>query len=170
MIKIGVLSIPNIVENGIYDDKNGPLLFSLLDEWLEPCYEATCLVIPSQETDLEEKLRYLVDRCGCSLVITLGGTGPGRHDVTPEVTALVCQKILPGFGEAMRSVRVKKGIMSTILNRQTAGIYNESLVVNFPGDPEGIKDGLARVIHAMVHCLEALGHRKLIFREGKKWP
>src|SRR5690606_14726864 len=101
--------------------------------------EAVPRVIPDEQAVIEETLRELCDNEGCCLVVTTGGTGPARRDVTPEATAAVCDKILDGFAEQMRGVSLKF-VPTAILSRQIAGIRNATLIVNLPGKPSAIRD------------------------------
>ena len=96
---------------------------------------------------IEETLKELCDRENCCLVVTTGGTGPARRDVTPEATEAVCDKVLDGFGELMRAVSLQV-VPTAILSRQIAGIRGQSLIVNLPGKPSAIRDCLLAVFPA----------------------
>ena len=89
------------------------------------------------------------------IIITTGGTGPAKRDVTPEATQSVCQKMLPGFGELMRSVSLKY-VPTAILSRQSAGIRGKSLIINLPGKPKSIKECLEAVFPAVPYCLDLI--------------
>ena len=91
----------------------------------------------------------------CCLIVTTGGTGPARRDVTPEATAKVCQKILDGFGEQMRAVSLNF-VPTAILSRQIAGIRNRSLILNLPGKPSAIADCLNAVFPAIPYCIDLI--------------
>jgi molybdopterin adenylyltransferase len=93
-------------------------------------------------------------------VVTTGGTGPARRDVTPEATEAVCQKMLPGFGELMRAVSLK-AVPTAILSRQTAGVRGSSLVLNLPGKPSAIRDCLLAVMPAIPYCVDLIGGPRL---------
>jgi molybdopterin adenylyltransferase len=90
------------------------------------------------------------------LLVTTGGTGPALRDVTPEATEAVCQKMLPGFGELMRSVSLQY-VPTAILSRQTAGILNQTLIVNLPGKPKAIRQCLEVVFPAIPYCIDLIG-------------
>ena len=92
----------------------------------------------------------------CDLIITTGGTGPAIRDVTPEATEAVCQKMLPGFGELMRQTSLQY-VPTTILSRQTAGIRNQTLIINLPGKPKSIRECLDAVFPAVPYCLDLIG-------------
>ena len=98
---------------------------ALLEGWIKTEWEPVYAVIPDEQDKIEETLSRFADDEGCSLIVTTGGTGPAPRDVTPEATEAVCQKMLPGFGELMRSTSLKY-VPTAILSRQTAGIRGQS--------------------------------------------
>jgi molybdopterin adenylyltransferase len=98
----------------------------------------------------------MADEAGCGLVVTTGGTGPAPRDVTPEATAAVCEKMLPGFGELMRATSLKY-VPTAILSRQTAGIRGRTLIVNLPGRPKAIRENLEAVFPAIPYCVDLIG-------------
>ena len=98
----------------------------------------------------------MADHEGCCLVVTTGGTGPALRDVTPEATEAVCEKMMPGFGELMRSVSLKY-VPTAILSRQTAGIRGKCLIINLPGKPKSIKECLDAVFPAIPYCIDIIG-------------
>ena len=98
----------------------------------------------------------LADNEKCSLILTTGGTGPAPRDVTPEATSAVCEKMLPGFGELMRSQSLQY-VPTAILSRQTAGIRGNSLIINLPGKPKSIKECLDAVFPAVPYCIDLIG-------------
>jgi molybdopterin adenylyltransferase len=113
-------------------------------------------VIPDELKQVVATLEELADHERCCLIITTGGTGPAPRDVSPEATEAVCQKMLPGFGELMRSVSLTK-VPTAILSRQTAGIRGVSLLVNLPGQPKAIAECLDAVFPAIPYCLDLIG-------------
>jgi len=130
--KIGVLNISDRASAGVYEDTPGKSCVALLREWLETPFELDYKVIPDDRATIEAELRRMADDAGCCLVVTTGGTGPAPRDVTPEATEAVCEKLLPGFGELMRSASLKV-VPTAILSRQTAGVRGRTLIVNLPG-------------------------------------
>ena len=110
-------------------------------------------------------LRDLCDTEGCCLVVTTGGTGPARRDVTPEATAAVCDKLLDGFGEQMRAVSLRS-VPTAILSRQIAGTRGRSLIVNLPGKPAAIRDCLLAVFPAIPYCIDLIEGPYLTTHEG----
>jgi molybdopterin adenylyltransferase len=117
----------------------------------------------------EEEGRHIdermADEAGCGLVVTTGGTGPAPRDVTPEATAAVCTRLLPGFGELMRSTSLRY-VPTAILSRQTAGIRGRTLIVNLPGRPKAIRENLEAVFPAIPYCLDLIGGPRLETNEA----
>ena len=97
-----------------------------------------------------------MDSQGCSLVVTTGGTGPAKRDVTPEATEAVCEKVMPGFGEQMRAISLKH-VPTAILSRQTAGVRGKALVMNLPGKPKSIREILDEMFAAVPYCIDIIG-------------
>ncbi len=102
----------------------------------------------------------MADDADCCLVVTTGGTGPAPRDVTPEATETVCRKMLPGFGELMRTTSLQH-VPTAILSRQTAGIRGRTLIVNLPGRPKAIRENLAAVFPAIPYCIDLIGGPRL---------
>src|SRR5207237_8736515 len=111
--------------------------------------------IPADRALIEQTLENLCDGEGCGLVVTTGGTGPARRDVTPEATEAVCEKMLDGFGEQMRAVSLRS-VPTAILSRQVAGIRGKSLIVNLPGKPTAIRECLLAVFPAIPYCVDLI--------------
>jgi len=158
--KIGVLNISDRASAGIYADTPGQACAALLREWLLTPFELEYRVIPDERDLIERELIRLADELHCGLVVTTGGTGPAPRDVTPEATAAVCQKMLPGFGERMRMESLKY-VPTAILSRQTAGIRGSTLIVNLPGRPKAIRENLEAVFPAIPYCLDLIGGPRL---------
>ncbi|MSU50684.1 MAG: molybdopterin adenylyltransferase [Opitutus sp.] len=160
MILIGVLNISDRASAGIYEDTPGKACVALLQEWLSTPFETDYRVIPDERTVIETELRRMADVAGCCLVVTTGGTGPAPRDVTPEATATVCEKMMPGFGELMRATSLKY-VPTAILSRQTAGIRGRTLIVNLPGRPKAIRENLEAVFPAIPYCIDLIGGPRL---------
>ncbi len=140
-IKIGLVSISDRASTGVYEDKGIPSL----QEWiasavLNPVTYATRLIADDRAT-IERALVELVDIERCHLVLTTGGTGPARRDVTPEATLAIAHKEMPGFGEQMRQISLNF-VPTAILSRQVAVIRANTLIINLPGQPKSIKETL----------------------------
>jgi molybdopterin adenylyltransferase len=118
-------------------------------------WEAVARVIPDEQPLIEQHLIELADVEGCSLIVTTGGTGPALRDVTPEATEAVCEKMMPGFGELMRTASLKF-VPTAILSRQTAGVRGKSLILNLPGKPSAIDDCLNAVFPAIPYCIDLI--------------
>jgi molybdopterin adenylyltransferase len=153
--RVGILTVSDRASRGEYQDLGGPAIRDCLTEILSCPWEPVPRVIPDECPLIEATLRELCDREGCCLVVTTGGTGPARRDVTPEATEAVCDKLLDGFGELMRAVSLKF-VPTAILSRQIAGIRGRSLIVNLPGKPSAIRDCLLAVFPAIPYCIDLI--------------
>jgi molybdopterin adenylyltransferase len=154
MIKIGVINVSDRASAGIYEDIPGKAVVELLNEYLTSKFEVVYAVIPDEQSLLEANMIEMSKEV--CLLVTTGGTGPALRDVTPEATEAVCQKMLPGFGELMRSVSLQY-VPTAILSRQTAGILNQTLIVNLPGKPKAIRQCLEVVFPAIPYCIDLIG-------------
>lgn len=154
-IKIGVINVSDRASKGIYEDIPGKAVVSTLNEYLLSEWEPIYQVIPDEQDQLEAAFKEMADQVGCCLIITTGGTGPAKRDVTPEATEAVCQKMMPGFGELMRQESLKY-VPTAILSRQTAGIRNHTFIVNLPGKPKAIRECLDAVFPAIPYCIDLI--------------
>jgi molybdopterin adenylyltransferase len=154
-IRIGILTVSDRASQGVYQDLGGPAIRACLTEILTCPWEPVGRVIPDERLQIEETLKQLCDQENCCLVVTTGGTGPARRDVTPEATEAVCDKLLDGFGELMRAVSLKV-VPTAILSRQIAGIRGRALIVNLPGKPSAIRDCLLAVFPAIPYCVDLI--------------
>lgn len=155
MIRIGIINVSDRASAGIYEDLPGKAIQATLHDYLTSPFEVVYRIIPDEQSLIEQTLIELADREGCCLVVTSGGTGPAPRDVTPEATEAVCQKLLPGFGERMRQESLRF-VPTAILSRQTAGIRNQTLIVNLPGRPKAIRECLDAVFPAIPYCIDLL--------------
>ena len=154
--KIGIINVSDRASQGVYEDIPGKAVLATLSEYLISDWSYEYAVIPDEEELIAQKIIEMADEKGCCLIVTTGGTGPAKRDVTPEATLAVCQKILPGFGELMRTESLKY-VPTAILSRQTAGIRNASLIVNLPGKPKAIRQCLDAVFPAIPYCIDLIG-------------
>ncbi len=154
-IRIGVVTVSDRASRGEYQDLGGPAIRACLAEILACPWEPVARVVPDERPRIETTLMELCDRENCCLVVTTGGTGPARRDVTPEATAAVCEKLLEGFGERMRAVSLQF-VPTAILSRQVAGVRGRSLIVNLPGKPAAIRDCLLAVFPAIPYCIDLI--------------
>ncbi|MDO8768323.1 MAG: molybdopterin adenylyltransferase [Burkholderiaceae bacterium] len=166
-VRIGIVSISDRASTGVYEDKGLPALQDWLSKALQNPITFEARLIPDETAKISATLIELVD-AGCALVLTTGGTGPARRDVTPEATLAVADKEMPGFGEQMRQISLKF-VPTAILSRQVAVIRGNSLIINLPGQPkaiaetlEGLKnaDGsqaVAGIFAAVPYCVDLIG-------------
>lgn len=155
-IRIGIIVTSDRASVGTYEDKGGPAIRATLSAYLTCPWEDRYRLIPDDFATIVSTLEDLCDREHCDLIVTTGGTGPSPRDVTPEATEAVCTKLLPGFGELMRSTSLKI-VPTAILSRQTAGIRGRSLIINLPGKPSSIRECLDAVFPAVPYCLDLIG-------------
>ncbi|GGD68237.1 molybdopterin adenylyltransferase [Caballeronia grimmiae] len=169
---VGLVSISDRASQGVYEDKGLPALQAWLGEALESPWRAETRLIQDDAATISATLVELVDTFGCDLVLTTGGTGPARRDVTPEATLAVATKEMPGFGEQMRQISLNF-VPTAILSRQVAVIRetndHTALVINLPGQPksiretlEGVKDAEGKtavpgIFAAVPYCIDLIG-------------
>ena len=165
VIKIGVLTLSDRASAGVYADESGIAIQNILKEWIIGEINFTYRVIPDEYDLITANLIQMCE-IGCDIIFTTGGTGPALRDVTPEATEKVCQKMLPGFGELMRSVSLKY-VPTAILSRQSAGRRDKSLIVNLPGQPKAIKECLEPIFPAIPYCLDLIGASYIECDESK---
>ena len=155
-IPIGVVTVSDRASKGLYEDKGGPGIEAALAAILASPWRAVRRLTPDERPEIEAALKALCDGERCSLVLTTGGTGPAPRDVTPEATEAVCERILPGFGELMRTKSLLE-VPTAILSRQLAGTRGRSLIINLPGKPSAIRTCLDAVFPAVPYCLDLIG-------------
>jgi molybdopterin adenylyltransferase len=169
---IGLVSISDRASTGVYEDQGVPALRDWFSQALTSPWQMETRLIPDDQATIEQTLIALVDEVGCDLVLTTGGTGPARRDVTPEATMAVATKPMPGFGEQMRQISLRF-VPTAILSRQVAVIRecqdHAALIMNLPGQPksiretlEGLKDAdgssiVAGIFAAVPYCIDLIG-------------
>ena len=170
--RIGLVSVSDRASGGVYQDQGIPALADWLKAALSTPFEVESRLIADERQAIEAALVELVDRQRCDLVITTGGTGPARRDVTPEATLAVATKEMPGFGEQMRQISLHF-VPTAILSRQVAVIRetegHAALIINLPGQPksiretlEGLKDAdgkqlVGGIFAAVPYCIDLIG-------------
>lgn len=162
--RIGILTISDRASRGEYEDLSGPAIIDTLNIYLSSEWQPVYRVIEDEQPLIEQALADLVDNEGCALVVTTGGTGPAKRDVTPEATEAVCDRMMPGFGELMRNESLKY-VPTAILSRQTAGLRGQSLIINLPGKPKAIRQCLDAVFPAVPYCLDLMEGPYLVCNE-----
>jgi molybdopterin adenylyltransferase len=167
-IKIGLISISDRASSGKYEDEGLPNLKNWLTNALIKPFDLEEEIIPDEIVVIKNTLIDLSDKRKCDLILTTGGTGPAKRDVTPEATLSVGDKEMPGFGEQMRQISLNF-VPTAILSRQVAVIRNATLIINLPGQPksivetlEGLKDEKGNLIvpgifAAVPYCLDLIG-------------
>ncbi|MFZ6861789.1 molybdopterin adenylyltransferase [Undibacterium sp. Ji67W] len=171
-LRIGLVSISDRASAGIYQDQGLPALQEWFGIAITSAWQMETRLIPDERSAIEQALTELVDVAKCDLVITTGGTGPSRRDVTPEATLAVASKEMPGFGEQMRQISLQF-VPTAILSRQVAVIRETSdhaaLILNLPGQPKSIKETLEGlkdvdgkqivngIFAAVPYCIDLIG-------------
>ncbi|MGK9172510.1 molybdopterin adenylyltransferase [Yokenella regensburgei] len=140
-LRIGLVSVSDRASSGIYQDKGIPALEEWLAATLITPFSIETRLIPDEQNIIEQTLCELVDEMSCHLVLTTGGTGPARRDVTPDATLAVADREMPGFGEQMRQISLNF-VPTAILSRQVGVIRKQALILNLPGQPKSIKETL----------------------------
>ncbi len=167
-LRVGLVSVSDRASSGVYEDKGIPGLVDWLTAALKTPWTHETRLIPDEQPTIEQTLIELVDVTRCDLVLTTGGTGPAKRDVTPEATLAVADKVMPGFGEQMRQISLAF-VPTAILSRQVGVIRGAALILNLPGQPKAIKETLEGVKHedgsqrvsgifaAVPYCLDLIG-------------
>ena len=154
-VRIGIVTVSDRASRGEYEDLGGPAMREWFTNALATEWQAVPRLVADEQNEVEAVLKDLADNENCCLIVTTGGTGPAKRDITPEATEAVCDKILDGFGEQMRAVSLKF-VPTAILSRQIAGIRGESLIINLPGKPSAIADCLDAVFPAVPYCIDLI--------------
>ncbi|ARP91716.1 molybdopterin adenylyltransferase [Bordetella genomosp. 9] len=169
---VGLVSISDRASQGTYQDQGIPALREWLGQALASPWQDAARLIPDEKDVIVATLAELVDRVGCDLVLTTGGTGPARRDVTPEATLAVATREMPGFGEQMRQISLRF-VPTAILSRQVAVLRetpdHAALIINLPGQPKAIKETLEGlrdeqgnvaapgIFAAVPYCIDLIG-------------
>ncbi len=152
-MRVAILTVSDSVFRGDYEDRSGPALAESCraQNWI---VSATA-VLPDDREGMEARLRDWADSAKFEAILTTGGTGIGPRDVTPEATAAVCQKLIPGLAEEMR----RQGVESTsraVLSRSVVGVRGTTLIVNLPGSPQGAVESLAAIASLLPHAAQII--------------
>jgi molybdopterin adenylyltransferase len=153
MIKVAILTISDSCSQQKRQDISGQTIKNILPaDKFEICEYK---IVADEREAIKKELIHFADEVKADIVLTTGGTGPGPRDVTPEATADVCQKMVPGLAEVMRSEGLKK-TKKAILSRCAAGIRENTLIINLPGSPKGVKESLEVILDVLPHAVEMM--------------
>ncbi len=167
-VVIGLVSVSDRASSGVYVDQGIPKLEAWLGRALKNHWRAVTRLVPDEQPVVEKTLIELVDVQQCHLVLTTGGTGPAKRDITPDATLAIADRVLPGFGEQMRQVSLRF-VPTAILSRQVGVTRKTCLILNLPGQPkaiaetlEGVRDEQGAVVvpgifAAVPYCIDLLG-------------
>lgn len=159
-IPIGIVVVSDRAASGAYEDRSGPAIDAYLKDVLTSPWRSDYRLVADEEDLIRDCLISLADEQRCALILVSGGTGPAPRDVTPEATAAICDRELPGFGEAMRMASLAE-VPTAILSRQMAGTRGSSLIINLPGRPSAIRTCLNAVFAAVPYCVDLIGGPRL---------
>jgi len=153
MIKVAILTVSDSCAAQSREDVSGQTIKNMLDaDKFEICQYK---VVPDEHRSIKEELMGFADEAKVDIVFTTGGTGLGPRDVTPEAMAAVCEKMVPGLAEAMRLKGLKK-TKNAMLSRSVAGIRGNTLIINLPGNPKGVKESLDAILDVLPHAVDMM--------------
>ena len=153
MIKAAILTVSDSCSQGVQEDLSGQTIEDILAENSFEVFDKR--IVSDEIGEIIAELIYFADKANADIVFTTGGTGFSRRDVTPEATIAVCEKIVPGFGELMRLKGLEK-TPNAILSRSTAGIRNDTLIINLPGSPKAVAECLEMILGVLPHALKMM--------------
>jgi len=152
-IRAGVVTVSDKGYAGEREDSSGPLLANLLRKMGATVESQT--IVPDERTEIERELIRLADESRLDLVVTTGGTGPAPRDVTPEATQAVIEREMPGLAELLRFEGYRKTPLA-IISRGVAGIRGGTLIVNLPGSPRAVREGMETLAPILPHAIKML--------------
>ena len=156
MALIGIVTVSDRASDGTYIDEGGPAILAFISEAIASPCTVHYRCVPDEQEIIESTLIELVDMVGCDVVVTTGGTGPSKRDVTPEATESVLDRTLPGFGEQMRAISLKY-VPTAILSRQLGGTRGTCVIFNLPGRPKSIRETIDEIWQAVPYCVDLIG-------------
>ena len=154
-IRLGILTVSDRASAGQYEDEGGPAILEFFSEAIKSPWTTHYRCVPDEKEIVEQTLIELCDEVGCHVVVTTGGTGPAARDITPEATETVCDRMMPGFGEQMRSISLAF-VPTAILSRQVGGLRGNSLIFNLPGRPKAIRETIDEIWKAVPYCVDLM--------------
>jgi molybdopterin adenylyltransferase len=162
---LGILTVSDRAHKGEYEDEGGPAILGFFQEAIASEWSSHYRVVPDEISAISAAIIEMTDDLGCDVVVTTGGTGPAKRDVTPEATLEVCDRILPGFGEQMRAISLEF-VPTAILSRQVGGTRGNSLIFNLPGRPKAIRETIDEIWKAVPYCVDLLGGPYIDMNDG----
>ena len=154
--RIGIVVASDRASSEEYQDLGGPAILQFLIEATASPLQVHYRCIPDEQMQIKSTMIELADEIGCHVIVTTGGTGPAKRDVTPEATERVVDRIMPGFGEQMRAISLQY-TPTAILSRQTAGVRGSCLIFNLPGRPKSIRETIDEIWKAVPYCVDLIG-------------
>ena len=155
LANIGIITTSDRASAGQYEDQGGPAILGFFEEAIKSPINVHYRCVSDDQQIIEQSIKELVDEIGCCVVVTTGGTGPAKRDVTPEATAAVCDRILDGFGEQMRAISLTF-VPTAILSRQIGGTRGSCLIFNLPGRPKAIRETIDEIWRAVPYCIDLM--------------
>ena len=153
MIRVAILTVSDSCAQGKREDVSGRTIKDMLvEDRFEICQKK---IVADDHEKIVNELKHFSDGAGIDVVLTTGGTGLGPRDVTPEATASVCERIVPGLGEIMRAEGFKK-TANAILSRALAGIRKNTLIINLPGSPKAVRECLEIILSILPHAVDMM--------------
>ena len=152
----GIITISDRASSGEYEDEGGPAIIGFFQEAVRSPWTHHHRIISDDADVIAATIIDMVDNLSCDVVVTTGGTGPGKRDVTPEATEAACERMMPGFGEQMRMISLQY-TPTAILSRQVGGIRGKSLIFNLPGRPKAIRETIDEIWRAVPYCIDIMG-------------
>jgi molybdenum cofactor synthesis domain-containing protein len=153
MISVAIITVSDRCFSEQQEDLSGPAIREALPETEFEVRDQT--IVPDEEDMIAGELVRISDEVGCDVIFTTGGTGFGPRDVTPEATAAVCTRLIPGISEAMRSEGLAK-TRKAMLSRGIAGIRGGTLIINLPGSPKAVRESLETILSVLPHAIEMM--------------
>ena len=156
MIKVGIITSSDKGSAGQREDLSGAVIKEMVED--KGYKVIRQVILPDEQDLLAEEMKNMADNLDVELILTTGGTGFSKRDVTPEATEEVCERMAPGITEAIRyfSLQITPRAM---LSRATAGIRNNTLIINLPGSPKAVRESLEFCLDSVDHGLEILTGR-----------
>ena len=153
MLTVGILTISDRCSRGEQEDKSGDVIRKVMSRFDGRVIEYA--IVPDEKDNITRKLIEWADKGGIDIIVTTGGTGLAKRDVTPEATLDVVSRTVPGLSETMRAKSVRR-TAHAMLSREVCGVRDRTLIVNLPGNPNGVKECLLAILPALPHAVEVI--------------